>query len=848
MILSTLNSTAMIEKRDKICRARGGESCAFDGAMIVLQPIADTVHLVHGPISCCANSWQTRGTISTKGNFHKMGFTTDLSELDIILGSEEKLNRALEHIALKVKPQAIFVYSTCVTGLLGEDIERICLNAAERLKIDVIPVNAPGFVGPKNLGNRIAGDILLKYVIGREEPPHTTERDINIIGEYNIAGDQFFIEPLVEESGFRILSRITGNSTLREIKWAHRARLNVVVCSRALVNVAIEMEKRYSIPFVEVSFFSKTEIARALRKIAYAFADNKYIEKVERLIEREERKLDYNLLAYQHIRGKRAVLYTGGVKSWSMISTLKDLGLEVVAVGLKKSTHEDELKIKELVDVDCQLFEDTSPANILRIMKEKRADILIAGGRNQYLAIKEGFPFVDVNQERHRAYAGYKGLINLAEDISRVLKFYSSQRNVKPLITESKASSFIDPLKNSPFIGAVMALQGVDRTMPILHAAQGCNFLGKVLLIKHFREPISMTSSKLFTEEVVMGGKEKLIKVVENFAQKGAKILALITGALSHMRGEDIEEVVNLFKNSDFKVLHIPLPDYEGGMQWGYKETVSRLLNLIPFSTVKKKAGQINIIAGGHLTPADFAELKEIVKSFGLKPIILPDLSFLEGSRDFPSITKGGTALEEVGQMGSSEFTVVIGNSLAVAGEIIKKKTGTDFKVIGSLCGIRANDEFMEILSSISGQKIPERFLRERRILIDTMRDAHFELTGKTVAMALESDMALHLSSLICEMGMAIKFVVVPEKSEDITSLPAEQVIVGSLSNLNENYDLLISNSHAKEKAKTLRVPLYEMGFPVYRTFGYTHKVTIGYRGSLNIVCDMVNLLAREVH
>ncbi len=242
------------------------------------------------------------------------------------------------------------------------------------------------------------------------------------------------------------------------------------------------------------------------------------------------KKLNESLQAYQNIKGKRAVLYTGGVKSWSMISALKDLELEVVAVGVKKSTAEDEKKIKELVSEDCLLFEDTSPANILKIMKDRNAHILIAGGRNQYIAIKEGFPFVDVNQERHRAYAGYRGLVNLAEDISRALNFYSSKKSMKPQIIVSNAESFVDPLKNSPFVGAVMALQGVNKTMPILHTAQGCNFLGKVLLIKHFREPISMISTKLFTEDVVMDGKEKLKGTIENFAKKRSKTCCINHG------------------------------------------------------------------------------------------------------------------------------------------------------------------------------------------------------------------------------------------------------------------------------------------------------------------------------
>ena len=172
-----------------------------------------------------------------------------------------------EHL-MQCSPKAIFVHATCVSGLIGEDIDAVCKKAGAELGIRVIPVNAPGFVGPKNLGNRIAGEVLLEHVIGTGEPTYTTDYDINIIGEYNIAGDLWLIEPVLEKAGLRVLSRITGDATFEEITWAHRAKLNVVVCSRALINVAKEMERRYGIPYVEVSFFGKTEMAKALRAIS----------------------------------------------------------------------------------------------------------------------------------------------------------------------------------------------------------------------------------------------------------------------------------------------------------------------------------------------------------------------------------------------------------------------------------------------------------------------------------------------------------------------------------------------------------------------------------------------------
>ena len=84
------------------------------------------------------------------------------------------------------------------------------------------------------------------------------------------------------------------------------------------------------------------------------------------------------------------MLYTGGVKSWSFISALHDLGIEIVAVGTKKSTVEDEEKMKAILGPDAPLVEDVTPKNLLKLLKERNADMLIAGGRNQYLAIKEG--------------------------------------------------------------------------------------------------------------------------------------------------------------------------------------------------------------------------------------------------------------------------------------------------------------------------------------------------------------------------------------------------------------------------------------------------------------------------
>jgi nitrogenase molybdenum-cofactor synthesis protein NifE len=813
-----------------------------------------------------------------------MGFTTDMGEIDIVYGSEEKLLNAIRRTYEAVKPKAIFVYSTCVSGLTGEDIDTVCKRAENEFGIRVIPVNAPGFVGPKNLGNRIAGEVLLEHVIGTGETPVLTHTDINLIGEYNIAGDLWLVEPLLARAGIRILSKITGDSTFEELTWAHQAKLNVVVCSRALINVAREMERTYGIPFVEVSFFGSTEIAKALRKIAEMLQKaedriqktdgNELKAAVENVIKSEEKKLKEALKPYQHLRGKKAVLYTGGVKSWSFISALRDLGIEIVAVGTKKSTVEDEEKMKELLGPNAPLVEDVTPKNLLRLLKERNADILVAGGRNQYLAIKEGYPFVDVNQERHTPYAGYPGLVNLAEQISNGFRFYrrgecgvrSAECGVKkPEIASPKSAILIDPLKHSPAIGAAMALQGIDRALPIIHGAQGCTFLGKVLLTKHFREPIALATSKLFVEDVVMGSEEKLTQAIDGFIEKNnPALIGVLSSGLSEVKGDDVKAVIRgqesvvRSETSKTMIIHVPTPDYDGGLETGYARAVEAIIGiaecgmrnaespLTPFPRGERgnEKKQINIIAGSHLTPADFNEVTELVESFGLSVIILPDLSALDGSRQvFSPLAAGGTTVEELKAMADASFTIGLGMSMEPAAKLLNRKFGIEYRVFDSIAGLVDSDGLMQTLAKVSGNPLPARYERQRRVLVDAMRDAHFFFGGKKVCLALEPDCAVQTSKWLDEMGATVELAVIPTLSAAADHIRARDVKIGDLFSIAGDFDLLISNSHGSSAAKRLGVPLYEMGFPVYKTLGYPSKVTIGYRGTTTLINEVGSIL-----
>src|ERR1039457_362625 len=79
--------------------AAGG--CAFDGAKIALQPVVDVAHLVHGPIACEGSSWDNRHALSSRPTTYRTGFTTDITEVDVIFGGEKRLYKAITEIIEK---------------------------------------------------------------------------------------------------------------------------------------------------------------------------------------------------------------------------------------------------------------------------------------------------------------------------------------------------------------------------------------------------------------------------------------------------------------------------------------------------------------------------------------------------------------------------------------------------------------------------------------------------------------------------------------------------------------------------------------------------------------------------
>ena len=113
------------------------------------------------------------------------------------------------------------------------------------------------------------------------------------------------------------------------------------------------------------------------------------------------------------------------------------------------------------------------------------------------------------------------------------------------------------------------------------------------------------------------------------------------------MKGENTKMAVNKIDAPGTTLLHVSAPDYKGSLQEGYASAVEAMVSLA--EPGYKVMGRVNVLASGSLTPADFNLIREVIESFGLEPIMLPDLSALDGSREgFSPLAKGGVPVSKI--------------------------------------------------------------------------------------------------------------------------------------------------------------------------------------------------------
>ncbi|HEX3015009.1 MAG TPA: nitrogenase molybdenum-iron protein alpha chain [Desulfobacteria bacterium] len=452
--------------------------CAFAGCKgVVLGPLKDMVHIVHGPIGCAFYTWGTRRNKAhaddPKKNYLNYCFSTDMQESDIVFGGEKKLAAMIDEVVETFKPNAITVSATCPVGLIGDDLSAIAKAAEQKHGIPVLAFNCEGYKGvSQSAGHHIANNNLMDKVIGAGELTEAPAKySINILGEYNIGGDGWEVERILKEIGYNVIAVMTGDGSYEALKNAHVAELNLVQCHRSINYIATMLETKYGTPWLKVNFIGIQNTINSLRNMALYFDDPQLTAKTEEVIQRELARIEPVMEQYQKLcEGKTAFCYVGGSRGHHYQGLFAELGVETVLAGYEFA-HRDDYEGREVIP---EIKPDADSKNIpnlevtpdeklfkLKISPERAAklkeqiplsnypgmiaemkdgslivddlnhyeteefiellkpDIVASGIKDKYVIQKMGIPSKQLHSYDYSGpYAGFNGAVNFAKDIS----------------------------------------------------------------------------------------------------------------------------------------------------------------------------------------------------------------------------------------------------------------------------------------------------------------------------------------------------------------------------------------------------------------------------------------------
>lgn len=456
--------------------------CAYAGCKgVVLGPTRDIINITHGPIGCGFYSWLTRRNQTKPDgpdgeNYMTYCFSTDMQDSNIVFGGEKKLKLAIQEAYDLFKPKAISIFSTCPIGLIGDDVHAVAREMKVKLGINVFGFSCEGYKGvSQSAGHHIANNGIFKHVVGLDDTEQEGDFKINMLGEYNIGGDAFEIERLLELAGFTLISTFSGNSSIDRFANSHTADLNVIMCHRSINYMAEMMETKFGIPWLKVNFTGARATAKSLRRMAQYFDDKKLIDRVEKIIEQELSGIKEVLDEIRpKCEGKLAMLFVGGSRAHHYQELFNELGMRTVCAGYEFG-HRDDYEGRKVipsikVDADSRNIEELSvekdanryrlrkPVKELQKLKRKgfeiseyyglmtemsdqslviddithyeseklieyyEPDIFCAGIKEKYVVQKMGVPLKQLHSYDYGGpYAGFKGAINFYRDIDRMV-------------------------------------------------------------------------------------------------------------------------------------------------------------------------------------------------------------------------------------------------------------------------------------------------------------------------------------------------------------------------------------------------------------------------------------------
>ncbi len=409
-------------------------------------------------------------------------------------------------------------------------------------------------------------------------------------------------------------------------------------------------------------------------------------------------------------------------------------------------------------------------------------------------------------------------------------------------------------------LGAAVASAGIARTVPLLHGAQGCATYIRRYLISHFREPVDIASSSFGETQTVFGGEDNLTRALDNIdRQYTPELVTVATTCLAETIGEDLPFLVKRYaerRRTHLQVVHASTPSYKDGHIEGFHSMVRAVVQQLvePATTTRRAAS----VLPPMVSPADLRHLRELVAAFDLEPTLLPDYAdTLDGVilDEYRRLPEGGTTVEAIRAMGSAATTIdlTLTGRASRASSVLAER-GAPSTVLRLPIGVRATDALVAHLSAVADRAAPAWLDRERGRLLDAYADGHKYVFGKRIGIYGDPELVVAMAEFCREIGMVPALCATGARNRalpaalEASGTSVEQVLddtdFASIEASSRELGLALFLGHSKgyRTARELEVPLLRIGFPIHDRFGAGRLLHVGYRGTMRLFDEIVNV------
>ncbi|MHB8063408.1 MAG: nitrogenase component 1, partial [Ruminiclostridium sp.] len=432
-----------------------GSICQLLPGTGILNSLPDSVVIVHGSLGCGGSGHNANANVRLRqtlaGSNNPRGtlwLSTNLNERDVVSGGEGKLEESIIEADKRYRPAAIIVVSTCVPGIIGDDIDGVATKIQPQVSGKIVPVHCEGFKTKimATAYDAIYHAISRTLIYGREEinvnfpedelfKEKEKIRQSRLVNLMNVSS----MTPLDEKELKRLLNTLGLEVNIfpcfthpDEMKWATEAALSISTCPTHDDYFLKHLKKKYGVPYILKHMpIGIGNTNQWLRDIAAVFG----LEEVaERLIRKETEEISRELTPLRkNLEGKKALLSSGEIRTFATAVWLQELGMEIVAVRPYHYDEFGEVDLEKLVAIDPELQVNVAtvhPFETANLIERNRPDIYLGHNSDTVWAAKQGIPVLPIYGGAN-TYVGYTGAFDIARRINRIFKNTSFNRRLQ---------------------------------------------------------------------------------------------------------------------------------------------------------------------------------------------------------------------------------------------------------------------------------------------------------------------------------------------------------------------------------------------------------------------------------